>query len=282
MSLFTQCKSNVYVLFDGRSYQGKCISRTEKYVYRLTHIGNVNYFSTPHNIQIVESLPSVTFIACGRDHVIYQINPHMLYVQGNNQYGQLGLGDQVDRDKPTKLDLYELIKKNNIIHISCGKDYTFILLDSGNCYSWGDNTYYQLSILDKTEKVVTIPTMVNFPKSKKIIYVTCGDSHTLFITGSNDLYGCGSNMLNQLGTGSRKKKKKKNHLKKDMFGFVKIIGNVWYVCAQNDRSLALTYDKKFYVWGTHKTLGNNFPDFSNQINRISRVSFYESIKNDSR
>ena len=64
-----------------------------------------------------------------------------LYVFGNNFFGQLGLGDACNRNKPVKHP-----SLSNIIDISKGGLYTFVKTSNNEIYAFGRNYYSQLGI----------------------------------------------------------------------------------------------------------------------------------------
>ena len=60
---------------------------------------------------------------------------------GANNYGQLGLGDTVNRNMP-----YQVTTKEEIIDISAGESHVLLLGKSGKVYSFGRNTKRQLGL----------------------------------------------------------------------------------------------------------------------------------------
>ena len=81
-------------------------------------------------------------------------NDGQIYTFGNNYYGQLGLGDNTDRNT------YILIPDiHNIIAISGSRFHSMILNNIGQIYTFGGNHYGQLGLEDNTER--NIPTLLN-------------------------------------------------------------------------------------------------------------------------
>lgn len=248
MSLFTICKTNFVlsthttIIYDARQPCYMCKMRD--HIYILRHDGSlysglyVLYPVKIFNIISLISLPKISYITSGLKHIIAQIDHNHFYVWGKNLDGQLGLGDNNTRDDPTPL---QFPKNMNVIHITCGDYFTMFLLDNGNCYACGDNSHHQLGIKDS--KDIYTPTLVNF--TKKIIYMSCGSSHSLFITENHELYGCGDNHKRQLGIIATKTKRAIAAHR-----IVKIMDNVRYVGCESDRSMCLTRDNKFWIWGT--------------------------------
>ena len=112
-----------------------------------------------------------------------------LWSWGNNTYGQLGLNDSIDRDKPTKVGNH-LWKQ-----VSCGYNFTVAIRDDNTLWSWGDNDNGQLGLGDYFDR--HIPTKIDIGRKWK--QVSCGYGHTLAITMDDMLYSWGDNSNGQLG-----------------------------------------------------------------------------------
>lgn len=88
-----------------------------------------------------------------------------------------------------KLDLYMVIINNSsllllillleIIFISSGGYHSAAINAKGELYTWGWNYYGQLGFESTNDH--PIPTLVESFKGKKVLYVTCGEKHTLAI-----------------------------------------------------------------------------------------------------
>ena len=72
---------------------------------------------------------------------------------GINNYGQLGLDDNTDRDIPTLIQNH-----TDVIAISCGNASSAILKSDGTVYTFGRNNTYQLGLGDNTDR--DIPTLI--------------------------------------------------------------------------------------------------------------------------
>ena len=59
-------------------------------------------------------------------------NGNELFAFGYNEYGQLGLCDDNDRNSPTLV-----MRDKTIRQIICGGDHTFILKESGKLFAFG-------------------------------------------------------------------------------------------------------------------------------------------------
>jgi alpha-tubulin suppressor-like RCC1 family protein len=128
-------------------------------------------------------------ICCGDEHTCYLLETGEVYVFGANGYGQLGLGDNKNRNTPT------LLMTNHNIKTISTEDHTLILTMTGELYVFGDNNFGQLGLGDTNLR--NFPTLLQTDKNIKSIH--CGESHTLVYKTSGELYGFGDNTYAQLG-----------------------------------------------------------------------------------
>jgi len=109
-----------------------------------------------------------------------------IYSFGENFFGQLGLGDENDRNIP---ELLTKIPKESekIIKIACGGNHTLLLDDKNQIYSFGENSCGQLGLGDKNSR--NLPELLTkIPKeSGKIIKIACGEIHTLLLDNKNQI-----------------------------------------------------------------------------------------------
>ena len=118
-------------------------------------------------------------ITCGYDHsILYKYNGDV-FVFGNNSYGQLGLGDDIDRYKPTLL-----VNNKEIKTISCGGYYSIIYENTGNLFVFGCNNDGQLGLGDNICRLVPTLLMHN----NNINMICCGYKHTMNVFIQNLMY----------------------------------------------------------------------------------------------
>lgn len=65
-------------------------------------------------------------------------NKTLVYGWGLNQHGQLGLGDDKDRNVPT---LIELLLDYNFKKVKCGKNHTGLLDENSCLFMFGSNNH---------------------------------------------------------------------------------------------------------------------------------------------
>ncbi|KAJ3451228.1 rcc1 and btb domain containing protein [Anaeramoeba flamelloides] len=103
--------------------------------------------------------------ACGFDHYLVLTAEGMVYSKGRCTHGELGLGSQHSASVPTMIPFFQ---KNNlrVVDIKAGVYQSYYLCDNGVLYCSGFNTFMQLGIPDKLNKL--LPTKYSDKKVKEI------------------------------------------------------------------------------------------------------------------
>ena len=140
-------------------------------------------YSNPGNIKL---------IYCGCNHTLILQNNGTLWGCGDNQYGQLGLGDTDNRNIFTKIT-------NDITSVYCGYAHTIILKNDGTLWGCGQNNHGQLGLgKDTNNKTFFTQITVNIDNIKSVY---CSYDNTLILKNDGTLWGCGSNSQGELGLG---------------------------------------------------------------------------------
>ena len=150
-------------------------------------ISNKNTFT-----QIITNTDNVKSIYCGGNYSFILKNDNTLWGCGNNNCGQLGLGDVNNRNIFTIIG----INTNDIKSVYCGYKHAFILKNDGTLWGCGDNSYGQLGLGDKTNRTIFTQITVNIDNIKTIY---CSLYNTLVLKNDGTLWGCGNNNEGQLG-----------------------------------------------------------------------------------
>ena len=87
----------------------------------------------------VPGLTDVYHVEAGDNFVLAAKNDGTIWAWGNNEYGQLGLGNTTDQYTPARI--YGL---SGVAHISARNVSSAVLLNNGSIYGWGDNSLGQL------------------------------------------------------------------------------------------------------------------------------------------
>ena len=146
-----------------------------------------------HTPQRVENLPAIKQISCGDDFTICISKDGYPYSFGNNQFGQLGIGnnDDIYHDIPTKITSLGTVE-----FIECGSKHVICKTIQENIYVWGRNDNGQLG---KSYNLCQVSPYLCTDWPDNIVDIKCGFEHTLILTLNQDVYSCGYNFSGQLG-----------------------------------------------------------------------------------
>ncbi len=126
-----------------------------------------------------------------------------LYCWGDNQYGQLGLGDTNNRLTPQMVTI-----TGTLSAVSLGSLYSCAIVDidsSTDLYCWGYNLDGQLGLGNQS---LDEPTPQKVELDGNVTSVAQGFDHTCaVVNGSSDLYCWGNNFNGQLGLGNNQNTK---------------------------------------------------------------------------
>lgn len=192
----------------------------------------------------------------GQNHhnILVNRNDNKLYSFGRNQYGQLGLGDNIDRTTPTLID-FEF--DGTPTCIQTGWYHSIILTNTGKTYSFGYNGNGQLGLGDFDSR--NVPTLMTFQFDGNPTIAWQGDHYTLILTDNNKVYSFGWNNNGQLGLGDTD-----NRNIPTLIDF-EFDGNPVKVQQGNWHSLILTDTNKIYVFGDNRYGQLGLGDFDKRL-----------------
>jgi alpha-tubulin suppressor-like RCC1 family protein len=184
----------------GENYMGALSITGDIYTWGYaTHTqlgrGFIKYSSQPTKIESLdpprEKAPYFIDISCGTACALACSDSGKVYEWGNCIVPFNCM--YVDLHKPKEMAGY-----HSVISVSAGNRYQSFVTSEGVAYTWGFNVLGQCG-LGHTE-VVSYPVEVSLPGVSKL---ACGDSHTLFLTRTGELYGCGQARDGALGLNCR-------------------------------------------------------------------------------
>lgn len=171
----------------------------------------------------------------------YFITENKVYAVGNNKYGQLGLGDKLDRYIPTEI---KSLENKNIIRIIGGQYHTFAINKNGNVYVFGFNLSGELGLGNSNNQFVPVKNNIlnNFPYEEiKTAYF----QNFLLINGK--LYVWGSNLSGQLGLSDCEDR----YIPTEVEFFSKNEIKIKNVYTGHSHNFATTTENILYVWGSN-------------------------------
>jgi len=152
-------------------------------VYRLrARSGATEIFSAPATLTVRPAVPAIA-IAAAENHTLFVASDGVLYVSGDNLYGQLWRTSSAPNwfvDGPGTAD------SNNPAAITTGRTHS-VRLDSYGSYAAGDNTYGQ------TFRFAT------YSGYERIVAAAAGGSHTIALDAKGNAWAVGRNHVGQLG-----------------------------------------------------------------------------------
>ena len=138
---------------------------------------------------------TIKHIAAGTDTSIFVDTNDILWCDGVNLHGQLGLGSLFfGTVNPTKND-YFYVNKIKIKEICSGSRHSLVLGNNGICYAFGDNRDGQCAQM----KLCTVktPTPIDLPTECKIVRIKAGNDHNYMMSENMEHFLFGHNDNNQ-------------------------------------------------------------------------------------
>jgi alpha-tubulin suppressor-like RCC1 family protein len=127
----------------------------------------------------------------GAEHGIAVDDSGIVWTWGQNNYGQLGHGDQTLRNTPAQIS-----GLSDVSQVYAGAYSSYAVTKSGNLYAWGRNHNGELGVNLSGDQLT--PQIV--PLIGELQDLSVGVSHVLAIIDSN-LYSWGNDGFDQLGDG---------------------------------------------------------------------------------
>ena len=170
------------------------------------------YQPTP---RLVEDLTStISFVACGKAHTVVVSAEGYLFSWGAGACGQLGHPDT--SNFPFDEDGYPFHPTPRIVAslrgirlqaAACGDVHTLALAEDGGVYCFGGGSFGQLGLGNIKNLPVDVDECPFMPAPKlieglhhvRIVKIACGDSHSMAISDTGELYGWGAAACGQLG-----------------------------------------------------------------------------------
>lgn len=164
-------------------------------------------------------------VVCGQNHSLFLTHSGMIFSSGNNDKGQLGIGDENSTvEEPV---LINSLLDYKISDIFAGKNHNIVYgtvrttnksksdnIKGEIIFGWGDNSYGQLGLNTK-KKIFSSPTAINTFDNinsenlpyldKEIVCVTGGVNTTYVLFEGGFLYGFGSNENKQISLNDKEK-----------------------------------------------------------------------------
>jgi alpha-tubulin suppressor-like RCC1 family protein len=193
---------------------------------------------------------NIVSISAGRGHSIVLGKDGKVYAAGSNDNGELGLGNNINRNFFTEVTG---LRDKNITSIGAGEAFTLALSNDGKVYAAGLNSAGQLGLGDNVNRSVFAE--VTDLRDKNITSIGMGRYHSFVLGNDGKVYATGSNDNGQLGFG--------NNTSRNLFTEVTGLRdkNITSIVGGSQHSLALGKDGEVYAVGLNDAgqlgLGDN-------------------------
>lgn len=187
-----------------------------------------------------------------------------VWTTGYDFMGQLGLGDEDDRD--IFIQASGDIAAKSITAISGGYAHTLALASDGTVWGAGDNGGGALGLGEATEATNSFVQIGGGLSGKVVAKIACGNWHTLALDNDGKVWATGTNLYGELGLGDNT----------DRYVFTEVGGGlsgktIIAIAAGEYHSLALAADGTLWVAGY-----NNFGQLGLGDNTTDRTSFTQA------
>jgi alpha-tubulin suppressor-like RCC1 family protein len=136
-------------------------------------------------------------VCCGGSFSILHMNDGTILGTGNNDNGQLGIGNTTNVQIWTSIPLPD---GKTPSQVSCGEYFLLILMDDETIYGTGFNYSGQLGIGNNDN--VHVLTQMNIPQGETPIQISCGNNYSMVLMENGTVYGCGYNGYGELSIGT--------------------------------------------------------------------------------
>lgn len=194
----------------------------------------------------------VVQISCGESHTVFLLENGVVFAEGDNGYGQLGIDSTVDSGPNEVLELRGI----HVSRIATGSWHSFAITTSGRVYGWGKNDKGQLGLGDETTR--DTPTLLSLLSSQVVSDIAAGNNHSVVLTVDGGVFTFGDSSKGQLGhgtTGNTEVNPKK---------VAELMGSevTQIVCGKNHTLAYTSGSSNVFAWGDneHEQIGIGYED----------------------
>jgi alpha-tubulin suppressor-like RCC1 family protein len=170
----------------------------ELYCWGRNQAGQLGLGDTmPRSKPTLLSTPSFTVdkLMAGGDFTCVKAMDKSLWCWGDNQFGQLGLGNNAPVPSPMQIPAVG----NNVLSVANGGSHSCALMTDSTVWCWGDNSFGQLGLGDTIPR--SNPTQIDPTMLSNVTSISAGGHHSCATKQDNTLWCWGDNRMGQLGIG---------------------------------------------------------------------------------
>eukprot|EP00928_Gymnodinium_smaydae_P063004 TRINITY_DN46712_c0_g1_i1.p1 TRINITY_DN46712_c0_g1~~TRINITY_DN46712_c0_g1_i1.p1 ORF type:complete len:1025 (+),score=209.02 TRINITY_DN46712_c0_g1_i1:163-3237(+) len=184
-------------------------------------------------------------ISIGEKHVLVLTYDGTVYSRGETVYGSAGHGGA--RSMPDFKPVPGL-KNRKVTFIAAGPHFSIAVTQEGDVYSWGQAFSCESGLFSQVD---TVPRFAPAITPFRVTSVSCGHSHVVACTETQQCITWGENTCGQLGVGHKAKPTYKPQLLESIPSQVAVVSAGWA------HSVAVGVEGRVYTWGlnSHGQLG---------------------------
>ena len=225
-------------LFEDHLYT---FGRNNKGQLGLGHTSRLGDEQHPTSPQLIAPTQRFVSIAFSQNASLALDVTGQVYAWGDNDEGQLGLGDAstVEFDDADRLEPTAISSIQDAVAIARGYDHGMILRADGTVWTFGDNGSGQLGHSDGTSS--DVPRQVT--SLSQIVQVVAGSKSSYALDAQGVVYGWGSNRYGNLGLGAS------DDDAHEQPATIDTLPPIAMLAAGRDHMLALSKQGELFVWG---------------------------------
>ena len=185
-------------------------------------------------------------IAASDTHTLAVQADGTLWAWGDNNFGQLGLGDTSARTVPTLVSDAG-VSGDEWVAVSTGIAHTLALRDDGTLWAWGFGGVGRLGTGNNVQQLTPTAISVTGVSGDEWVAVSVGDAHTLAIRDDGTLWAWGNNDHGRLGLNDTAHRSVPTAV-----STAGVSGDDWIaVSAGVNHTLAIRDDGTLWAWGNN-------------------------------
>ena len=185
----------------------------------------------------------VVQVAAGYGHTIFVTNNGLVFACGDNNVGQLGVGDAPISLVP-KLAV-GLVEGKTAVCVAAGDRHTLCATADGSLFAWGANGTGQLGVGDKKDR--QLATLVTGLQDRQVVHLAAGSCHTICTTADGFVFTWGSGDCGRLGLGDDYSNKLTPALVRGELQNRAVV----QVAAGQKHSMCVIENDPVYTWGSN-------------------------------
>ena len=123
----------------------------------------------------------VVMVSCGFSHTMAVTAAGHAWTCGDNDYGQLGVGDRTSRLGFTQVDAVQL-GGARIVMAACGGDHSVVVSAEGRVCTFGNGMFGRLGLNDEQNRLVPTLLAAEVFEGSMIVTVAAGGVYTMAVT----------------------------------------------------------------------------------------------------